>query len=258
MLVVGGTKPDGNDFQPEGLVGCDTDPKFSQGLGIFSLNNHSWTTSYDPGSGAGADPYEIHSSISKVIGGNATGGASKRTLDTGFSSDPLRNLMSPPTNETAPEPSSTPRNPEPSLGKGAIAGTAVGGTISALLIITIIWYLVYRGRRIRRKDTTPTDGARPRPLQPLPLAEIYAGPVGQELRGGTVEHSLARMFRSHEAPNTLGIHEMPASCASHELSALPTSQAPKVPPPETLHPALLDQKRRNAMEQSSGVRTAKK
>ncbi|KAL8849616.1 MAG: hypothetical protein Q9221_005383 [Calogaya cf. arnoldii] len=252
MLVVGGTKPDGQNYQPDGVLGCDTDAKFSQGLGIFSLNNHTWTTDYDPG--PGADHYQIHPSISKVIGGNATGGATKRTPDAGFSSVDLRKLMSsnqpspdaPMTNITAPniEPSA-PQKPKSSLplSKGVIAGIVVGATIIAF-IIAIVFYLIHRRRHSHQKESTPTDRSISRPSHPVVFNEVFAAPAGQELRGGTLEDSLAKMYRSHEVPNTTEIHEMPTLSTSHELPALPRGQAAKIPLPKTLHPAFTDEKKR--------------
>lgn len=57
MLVVGGIQRFEEDPRPEGVLGCDNNPKFKQGLGVFFLNTHSWATNYDPGSGAA--PYRI-------------------------------------------------------------------------------------------------------------------------------------------------------------------------------------------------------
>lgn len=265
MLVVGGIRPNREEQYPSGMAGCDTDPKFNQGLGMFSLNNHTWATNYDPE--VGAAPYQVHSSITNAIGGNATGGATKRTPDAGFSSDDLRKLMSSNqqnpdasmTNTTAPEPPSAPQKPKSSLplSKGAIAGTVVGVTISAL-IIAIVLYLIHHHRRSHRKESTPTDRSISRPLQPVLLNEIYAGPAGHELRSGTFEDNLAKMYQGHEAPNTAEIHEMPIPSMSHELPALQGSQAAKIPPPDTLHPALVDGNRGDGRGIRHQTRTANK
>ncbi|KAL8843455.1 MAG: hypothetical protein Q9176_002068 [Flavoplaca citrina] len=259
MLVVGGIKPDESTSQPDTVVGCDTNPKFSQGLGIFSLNSHDWTTNYDPA--AGADPYQIHSTISKVIGGNASGGATKSEPDTGFSSDALRILMSSiqqpsntsTTNTTRQEPADTDlRRPKSSsrMSKGAIAGTALGTTTGAILVVAIVTYILYRRRHLQQKIPSSTsDRSDLGPLQPLPVNEIHAAPVGQELRGGELEDNLARLYRSHEIPNTSEIHEMPA---------LPRSQTAKIPPPDTLHPALVDEKYRKGQTSRQQAKAAKK
>lgn len=237
MLVVGGIRPDEGDLQPDDVVGCDTNPRFSQGLGVFSLNSHDWTTNYDPA--AGADPYQIHSTISKVIGGNAFGGATKSEPDTGFSSDSLRILMNSiqqpsNTSTTRQEPADTDlRRPKSSLriSKGAIVGTAIGTTICAILVVGIVTYILYRRRHLQHKVSSSTsDRSDPGPLQPLPVNEIHAAPVGHELRGGELEDNLARLYRTDEVSNTAEIHEMPA---------LPSSQTAKIPPPDTLHPALV-------------------
>ncbi|KAL8883904.1 MAG: hypothetical protein Q9192_006972 [Flavoplaca navasiana] len=259
MLVVGGIKPDESTSQPEGAVGCDTNPKFSQGLGIFSLNSHDWTTNYDPA--AGADPYQIHSTISKVIGGNASGGATKSEPDTGFSSDALRILMSSiqqpsntsTTNTTRQEPADTDlRRPKSSLrmSKGTIAGTALGTATGAILVVGIVTYILHRRRHLQHKVPSSTsDRSDPGPLQPLPVNEIHAAPVGQELRGGELEDNLARLYRTHEIPNTAEIHEMPA--LSH-------AQTAKVLPPDTLHTALVDDKYRKGQTSRQQAKAAKK
>ncbi|KAL8770047.1 MAG: hypothetical protein Q9209_004085 [Squamulea sp. 1 TL-2023] len=251
MLVVGGNRPEGENIQPNDLQGCDTNPKFNQGLGIFSLNSHNWTTSYDPG--AGARPYQIHPSISKVIGGNQTGGATKRTPNSGFSSDALRDLMSPiqqdsNTPTTNPEPPKAPQVHQPSapLNKGAIAGTAVGVTISALVIVGIVLYLLRRRRRSQRQGfngSTLAERSSLRPSQSSSVNEMIGPPVGHELVSGTAEESLARMYQSHEVSDTAEIHEMPTFFASHEMSASPGRQVPKVPSKDTLHPTLVNEKK---------------
>lgn len=163
------------------------------------------------------------------------------------------------TNTTAPEPPSAPQKPKSSLplSKGAIAGTVVGVTISAL-IIAIVLYLIHHHRRSHRKESTPTDRSISRPLQPVLLNEIYAGPAGHELRSGTFEDNLAKMYQGHEAPNTAEIHEMPIPSMSHELPALQGSQAAKIPPPDTLHPALVDGNRGDGRGIRHQTRTANK
>lgn len=82
MLVVGGIQPNGEDLQPNDTSGCDTSPMFAQGLGMFSLNDHIWTTNYVPSKGS--LPYQVHSSISEVIGGNENGSAEVQTPVGGF------------------------------------------------------------------------------------------------------------------------------------------------------------------------------
>ena len=58
MLVVGGIQPIGEQVLPPDVTGCDKSPMYAQGLGIFSLNNHTWATNYDPSEGA--VPYQVH------------------------------------------------------------------------------------------------------------------------------------------------------------------------------------------------------
>ncbi|KAL8679382.1 MAG: hypothetical protein Q9224_007040 [Gallowayella concinna] len=245
MLVVGGTKPYGTSFQPQGLVGCDSDPKFNQGLGMFSLNSHTWTTSYDPV--VGAAPYRVHESISRVIGGDATGGATKQQPDVGFSSDALRNLMRPrkgtPTNITVSGPSNTPRQSSPSsLSKAAIAGTAVGVTVGAIGIAVISWYLFHRRSRFHQISASK-DFVISRPLRPSVANEVYAAPAGQELRSGKMEESLAKMYQSHEVPASPQIYEMPTSSRSYKKPEIPGHQAANIIQLDTLHLAFSKEKK---------------
>ena len=261
MVVVGGIKPSGTSFQPWRSDGCDTDPQFSQGLGIFSFNSHTWTTNYDPA--AGADPYYIHPSISKVIGGNRTGGATKRTPNSGFSSDALRMLMS--SNQQTSNKSFTaaPTGPpnttrKPRLSSGAIAGTAIGVAASAILVVGIVSYILYRRRfhHEERSSSASSASSTSRPTQPSIFHEVYAAPVGQELRSGRLENALARRYQSHEVSNTCAIYEMPTPWARHELPVPAGSQAAaKVPLPESVHPALVDEekRKRTGIRQQTGT-----
>ena len=100
MLVVGGIKHGFDSRQPLDASGCDTSANFRQGLGLFSLNSHTWTTRYDPTIGTAS--YSINPSISKVIGGNASGGATLQTPVAGFSQKSLGTLLG-----ARPEPNSS-------------------------------------------------------------------------------------------------------------------------------------------------------
>ncbi|KAI4218187.1 MAG: hypothetical protein L6R36_009085 [Xanthoria steineri] len=265
MLVVGGCLPTGFNGRPDrGVEDCDTGPKFSQGLGIFSLNSHTWTTDYDPG--AGANPYQVHASISKVIGGTETGGATKRTPDVGFSSDDLRKLMSSNqqnsngsvTNTTVSEPPNAQPKPKSSrpLSKGAIAGAVVGVTVGAL-ILGIVLYLICHHRQSHRKESSTIDRSISRPWQPVLFNEIDAAPVGHELRSGTLDDNCAKMWQRQEVSDAAQIYEMATRSRSHELPAHPGSQTAKILPPDTLHPGLADGKK-GPGQNTSQQRTAKK
>ncbi|KAL8761220.1 MAG: hypothetical protein Q9184_002652 [Pyrenodesmia sp. 2 TL-2023] len=232
MLVVGGIKPISTGGPglaapidlAEGITNCDNDPKFSQGLGIFSLNNHTWTTEYDPV--IGAAPYQVHPSISKVIGGNTTGGATKLFPDNGFSSDALRDLLgfarqesagtapSPPANSTlGPKLPSPPPPSRQSLGTGAIAGIAVSLAICTVFALGLTWFL--RDRRRRHHQNTPPESKANQIntsiSQPIIPIEADAGPAAPEFSSGNAEESLARMHQSHEMSDASARYEMPPS-----------------------------------------------
>ncbi|KAL8894636.1 MAG: hypothetical protein Q9207_008450 [Kuettlingeria erythrocarpa] len=233
MLVVGGTQPaEGDPPHQAGVLGCDTIPKFRQGLGIFSLNTHTWTTNYDPK--AGAARYQIHNSISKVIGGNSTGGATSRRPKDGFSSAALSSLLG--INDeirnrtpAAAPPSPADSKPLRSFSEAGIAGIVVGSVGSLLLIVGIIWLIRHRGHQNHRepsqKDTSP-HGVTSTPVPGSPR-EIGADPVVPELRGGVTEESLARMYQSNEMPTTSEVHEiyqmpeafeMPTTFGLHDIN----------------------------------------
>lgn len=78
MLVVSDIRGQGEIMVPFSAAGCDRTKMFTQGLGIFSLNNHTWSLDYDPSEGSAA--YEVHPSISDVIGGDQVGGATAQKL----------------------------------------------------------------------------------------------------------------------------------------------------------------------------------
>ena len=151
MLVVGGITPSYNNPRPDDPSGCDTTSMFAQGLGMFSLNDHSWSTSYDPVSGTA--PYQIHPNISAVIGGNATGSASVMAPAGGFSQKSLGVLltgnqnvetMETSTNST-PSTTTTPERKK-ALSVGSIAGI-IGSCVFALLLGLVLSLVICIRRR---------------------------------------------------------------------------------------------------------------
>ncbi|KAL9604501.1 MAG: hypothetical protein Q9219_000466 [cf. Caloplaca sp. 3 TL-2023] len=218
MLVVGGMPPGNEPPWPAGppdISACDTSSKFSQGLGIFSLNHHTWATTYDPE--VGAQPYQIHSSISNIIGGNATGGATKRNPIDGFSGNALRKLLQteiPVINASAPpDPTASPTSlpdlqPSSGLGTGAIAGIVVGAI--SLIILSIGFFFFRRHRRghgTRPPSVSGIDTA-PEIIVMQPPTELCPGMAAPEMRAGDREDSLARMYQSHEMSDESQRYEM--------------------------------------------------
>ena len=238
MLVVGGIRPNNDDIQPEDAVGCDTNPKFSQGLGIFSLNDHNWTANYNPTEGA--SPYLVNPSIFKVIGGNETGGATKQTPTKGFSSDALRILLgisassseSANSTTTASSPTiaviSVTSSPSPANTTAAkvsqpISGKAIGGTVvgvaGATFLIAAIVYLILRRRRRSRHPSSVLHTPRiSRPPLNRYYTELDATPQPQEMLGGSREENLAKQYASYEL----------MSPAEKRLSRLPNTPIVRV------------------------------
>ena len=179
MLVVGGIQPGFDDMQPSGSTGCDRLGKFAQGLGLFSLNTHTWTTDYDPMSGS--TPYLIHSNISEVIGGNENGGATLQTPVAGYMQKELGVLLGarPEPNNTATAASSTKKG----LSGGVIAAVVSGivATVALAIGAMLLWLL----RRSRRQQP-PTISA-PSPLPPTFYAELNGSTTPKELYGGELE-----------------------------------------------------------------------
>ena len=148
MLVVGGIRPRGQELQPSDIAGCDTASMFSQGLGMFSLNNHAWSSNYDPLEGSVA--YQVHPSILKAIGGTSEGGATDQTPFGGFSQPALATLLGvhEPVNGTLPiSPiSSSSSNERKGLSRAVIAGTTVAASICVIVVFLLILYLTWRHR----------------------------------------------------------------------------------------------------------------
>ncbi|KAL8708961.1 MAG: hypothetical protein Q9225_007527 [Loekoesia sp. 1 TL-2023] len=235
MLVVGGIRPGarGDDAVSFDITGCDNNPKFSQGLGIFSLNNHTWTTDYDPV--VGSTPYQVHPSISKVIGGNTIGGATKRTPEKGFSSDALRELLgverqssarTTPPAPTSSTPSSEPTfspNTSGTLSTGDIAGIVIGAVSFTILSLGLIWLLRYRRRWFRQqpaREIISNSQRTPVTSEPRVPIEVDAGLVVPEMRSGGTEESLARMYGSYEVSNATERYEMPFAPQERAMPSL--------------------------------------
>lgn len=164
MLVVGGVQPVGQQVQPADVTGCDTSPMFAQGLGMFSLNDHTWATKYDPSEGAAS--YKIHSSISSVIGGNENGSAAIQTPAGGFSQVALGTLLGAHQDriglvDTIPIKNSASSAGSKRLTGGVIAGIVIGAIAGLSTVMTLLFILLRR-RYLRLHP------ARPRISSPIP------------------------------------------------------------------------------------------
>ena len=219
MLVVGGIQPGFDDLQPLDASGCDISAKFRQGLGLFSLNNHTWTTAYDPN--IGAAPYSIHSSISKVIGGNAGGGATLQTPVAGFTQKSLGTLLGArqePNSSTlpsvAPASSSAAPNHHP-LAPGAKVGIAVAAALAGLGTALGALFFLYLTRRRKQRRPWPPSVSTPIVTTPPPQMRYYAelNAIDQpvELLGSNLQDA---MYADKSA-----VHELTGEGASEKPSA---------------------------------------
>ena len=188
MLVVGGIHPKGEALQPTDTTGCDTSQMFTQGLGMFSLNNHTWSSNYDPFEVSAA--YQVHPSISKVIGGTQNGGATAQTPVGGFSQQALGTLLgahesSNKTSQVSPGPENV-SNGKKRISKAVIAGISVAGCICVFLVLLAIIYLT----RLRHRQRVP-----PRPVISLPIGPLRKA---SELTGSTVISPVSEPFEPVE------------------------------------------------------------
>ena len=172
MLVVGGVQPIGQQVVPPDATGCDTIPMFAQGLGMFSLNTHTWATNYDPSEGAAR--YEIHTNISNIIGGNESGNAAIQTPVGGFSEPALGTLLGVTQDSTLnPNPlSSAPAEP---LSGEIIAGITVA--VAGVAISFIVLFALLRRRRNRLRSVRPSISKPILPEHKASELDSWPGPL---------------------------------------------------------------------------------
>ncbi len=168
MLVIGGIHPKGQQLQPFDTTGCDTSQMFAHGLGMFSLNNHTWSSEFDPS--AGTTPYQVHPTISKIIGGTDHGGATTQLPVDGFSQQALGTLLGvhEVVNTTVPTKTgnSVSRSGKKGLGGAIIAGIVVGATVCIALTLALAFCLT---RHWGRQNTPPRPTVSPPISLPIKL-----------------------------------------------------------------------------------------
>ena len=115
---------------------------YAQGLGMFSLNNHSWSTAWDPE--AGAEPYLVHPSISKIVGDGPSGDPTPQAPIGGFHQQNLGKLLRPREPGSATKPNS--RNVvKIGLSTGVVTGIVVGSVIGLVLCLALgLFVLLHR------------------------------------------------------------------------------------------------------------------
>ena len=173
MLVVGGIHSKGDDLQPADGSGCDTSQLFAQGLGIFSLNSHQWSTNYDPVQASAT--YQVHPNITKVIGGTPNGSATIQAPIGGFSQTALGTFLGVQeiANTTSP-PTVNHETGHKSLSAPVIAGIVVAAVVCTILTLLLTIYLTRRHNHFRAAPRPPIS-------PPLPLfrkaSELTASPA---------------------------------------------------------------------------------
>ncbi|BCR85811.1 uncharacterized protein ACHE_21269A [Aspergillus chevalieri] len=226
MLVVGGTVPvDGNEYEPL-QANCDSDI-FENGIGIFDLNKHQWKTNYD----ADDDKYTIHSSISDVIGGGKTGGATATEPKKGWNSTDLANVFKnkhvvssgdqTSNGTTSSTPSASPSNTDSnSISKGGIAGATIGAVAGAAAIGGLAFFLVaYKGRRNAKEDSATDEPLKKKPSwaelhgqdRPFELAATGTGAAVAEMPDDPTREEQQQQQRQELPADTNWLPEMDGS-----------------------------------------------
>ena len=210
MLVVGGIAPFNNFPIPTWTPsGCDkNNSMFTQGLGMFSLNNHSWSTVWDPK--VGAEPYLVHPTISRVIGGGPSGGATLQEPADGFSQQALQQLFRPtqPGDNNAKDQGNV-TNPldqkasQKKLNAGAVTGIVAGSVVWLALFLALALFVVLRRRR---------------KMRPHSMQELSNQNLRPELAGG--EEKAAGIHQVWRSELDDGVEKVA------ELSSTPITQKP--------------------------------
>ena len=226
MLVVGGIQPNGNDLQPFDASGCVTSQMFSNGLGMFSLNLHTWSSNYEPLEASAF--YKVHPAISKVIGGTENGNATVRTPVGGFSQQALGTLLGAQEVSNATPPKTSPMTtPIPSLtpspttattgsaggGKKGLGRSAIAGTCVAVGFVTILVLLVFYLKWCRGPQRKPALSELPASIGKVP--ELSAAHNFPELPPPSPAELLEPRTGTHE----LGSTEKPLPSRLGELAS---------------------------------------
>ncbi|MCJ1257136.1 hypothetical protein MMC24_004961 [Lignoscripta atroalba] len=220
MLVYGGTTPtETSQFDPPASLCDGTSGNFSQGLGIFNLQNHTWTSSYDP---ADDSAYQVNPQITAVIGGNSEGGANVTWPSAGFNdirlaalvgavNDSTSNFASSTTNTTVTTITPSPQRSKTSLQPGSIAAVAIGVLVVLATIISLGLFLLFHRRKALQMSTTP---------DPVNKDPILHDEQKQELDG-------SQGFKGvHELLSQIPIYPVPEMRDRTSVQELPGHEVP--------------------------------
>ena len=215
MLVVGGVHGKGQTMVPFDATGCDNTQMFTQGLGIFSLNNHTWSSDYDPSEAS--TTYQVHPSISAIIGGDHVGSATVQTPIGGFSQQALGALLGSRVITNTTVAGKQKNHSTTGLSAATIAGITVAAIVSAIFILLLTACLLHRRSR-RRADLSPDGHSSSTFSSKIPLRKA------SELSASTGKSSI-----THRVPVELG------DCKSlvHEIGSV---EKPLPPMPFDLKP----------------------
>ncbi|KAG0638423.1 hypothetical protein HOY80DRAFT_1078467 [Tuber brumale] len=145
---------------------------------LFDVNTLTWTDKFTPNEGT----YEIPTEVVGLIGGNKTGGSTKKEPAHGWTDPSLEIIMTlktttPRHNSPPPAPlPPTPPPPEPKV--GAIAGGTVAGIVTVAL--ALVGAMMLHRRRQKRRSQLPPNRIKPSTSHDVSLEE---GGIPTELMG---------------------------------------------------------------------------
>ncbi|KAG0643308.1 hypothetical protein HOY80DRAFT_1094215 [Tuber brumale] len=144
-----------NTLSSSATVTCD---KKANSAFLFDVNTLTWADKFEPNEGT----YEIPQKVLELIGGNKTGGSTKKAPPNGWSDPDLETVMA-----LKSTPSPPPRSPSitssPKPNVGAIAGGTIGGIAAVLLVLLGVVILRLR-REKKRSQIPPNHTATPQAL----------------------------------------------------------------------------------------------
>ncbi|KAF8463711.1 hypothetical protein BDZ91DRAFT_731485 [Kalaharituber pfeilii] len=202
--------------------GCDS----NFGVQLFDLAELQWTTKLDVDSNP---TYTVPETVFKVIGGNATGGATFREPRNNWIDDRLRVIFgvgeepSTTQNSTTLTPSATspPVSPntndassqESKSSAGPIAGGVVGGVLGVIAIVAIIWLVLRRRKRQPSDESSPAELMHNYPYN-RSAHEVSATYTQRHEMTGSYDHPDSHELAAY-GPNA-GLMELPAAAPAYK------------------------------------------
>ncbi|KAH0556047.1 hypothetical protein GP486_006013 [Trichoglossum hirsutum] len=237
MLIIGGTFPATDACDSPGVWGTH-----NLNLGKNNPDNAKWSMFYPD-----LKQYNVPSEIVAVVGGSASGGATKAAPDLGWNNrdlpiyftrqatftarTPTRYI---PTSTSSPTPTATPSPaPKERSKTPVIAGAAVGGTIGLVATVTLLFCCLKRYRENRPERREPAELANNQPFYHVEQVDPESpemkyhypqSPAGEYY--GVSSLNTAHSPNSQNLPNSPSpIHSSPHPALAHPTPFAPTEMA---------------------------------